>query len=459
MILACGLLALGTAGCLSSSGGRADTPGPGLEIAADPFQVGEIPADRPPVKPFGDSEGEQARQYLGKDGARERQAVRAEPVDIAQLLPGEAKEQVDHYLDYFTNRGRKNYQRWLSRSTRYLPMMRRIFRENALPPDLVYLAMIESGYNPFAVSRARAVGVWQFISSTGRRYDLQISRYVDERRDPEKATWAAAQYLRDLYQQFESWDLALASYNAGEGKIGRGVRRYSTENFWEIRKTAYLKRETRNYVPQYLAALMIARNPARYGFRDVVYQKPLQYEIVTVPGRLSLSSLAKVCGVTRDDMRMLNPELRRSITPPGKGYTLRVPLGRGGKVKASLAALAEESRKAARIASSGTHRVRRGQTLSTIARRYGVSTRALARANNMKTTDILRAGRKLRIPGQARQARGDGSGTVYVVKRGDTLTAISAQFDTTVKALMRQNRLRHSRIKVGKRLVIPAGEA
>ncbi len=458
MMLACSLLALGGAGCASLTGGSTDTASPQAGIAAGEFEVGTAPMDRPPVKPFGDSESERARRYLERSGDRERRAATVKPADIEKLLPREVKEQVGYHLDYFTRRGRKHYERWLSRSTRYLPMMKQTFYEHALPIDLVYLAMIESGYNPFAVSRARAVGMWQFIAGTARRYGLEISSYVDERRDPQKATLAAARYLKDLYQQFGSWDLALASYNAGEAKIERGVRHHSTENFWEIRKTAFLKRETRDYVPRYLAALMIARNPAKYGFKHVVYQKPLRYETVMVPGGLSLRSLAKVCGVTQEDMRSLNPELRRSITPPGSSYALRVPAGRGERVQEKIAALVEEGRKAVRLASSGDHRVRPGQTLSSIARRYGVSTRALARANNMKTTDILRAGRTLRIPGQTRQARGSGSATVYVVKRGDTLTKISARFDTTVRALMQHNRLRHSRIQVGKRLRIPAGE-
>jgi membrane-bound lytic murein transglycosylase D len=458
MILACGLLALGGVGCASLTGGSTDAVSPQTEIAADDLDEEMAPTDLAPVKPFGDSESEQVRRYLGRGGDRDRLAATTRPADIEKLLPREVKEQVGYHLDYFTRRGRKHYERWLSRSTRYLPMMKRTFAEQELPIDLVYLAMIESGCNPFAVSHANAVGMWQFIASTGRRYGLEISSYVDERRDPQKATLAAARYLKDLYQQFGSWDLALASYNAGEAKIERGVRRHSTDNFWEIRKTAFLRPETRDYVPRYLAALMIARNPEKYGFEHVVYQRPLHFEVVMVPGGLSLRSLARVCDATQDELRSLNPELRRSITPPGSRYALRVPPGRGEKVQAKIAALAKESRQASRFASSGYHRVRGGQTLSGIARRYGVSTRALARANRMKTTDVLRAGRKLQIPGQTRAARASGSGTVYVVKRGDTLAKISARFDTTVRALMRYNQLRHSRIQVGKQLLIPAGE-
>ncbi len=509
------LIGLLASGCASFSGkgpkkieqpSAAATPEEGAGWASR-FSAGD-------VKPFGDSDGKRARLYFEERGEGRPKAAKGQLRDPEKVLPAEVKAQVQQYVDYFTNRGRKHVRRWLNRSSRYVPMMKRIFLEHGLPPDLVYVSMIESGFNPFAVSRARAVGMWQFISPTGRRYDLKITRYVDERRDPEKATRAAARYLGDLYEIFESWDLALAGYNAGEGKIGRGVRRHSTDNFWEIRKTRFLRRETKDYVPKYLAALMIAKNPAKYGFTHLSYEQPARYEVVDVGGGVSLRAAARACGVTQEDLRQLNPELRRSVTPPGSSYALRIPASSGREAHTRLAALKAESRK---VASIGRHRVRRGETLSTIARRYGVSTRALARANNMGLRDTLRAGRKIRIPGLGRKSakvavgkagvhvvkRGDTLGmiarrygvsakalarannmrttgilrtgislqipgpsrqaskgkkerTVYVVKRGDTLAGISARFDTTVSDLMQHNGLRSSRIGIGKRLVIPA---
>jgi membrane-bound lytic murein transglycosylase D len=337
-------------------------------------------------------------------------------------------------------------------------MMHRTFEAYGLPPDLVYLSMIESGYNPTVVSRAKAVGIWQFIRGTGRRYGLEISRYVDERRDPEKATHAAAQYLRDLYILFRSWDLALAGYNAGEGKIGRSVRRHATDNFWEIRKTSYLKRETRDYVPKYLAALTIAKNPAKYGFHNIDYQRPVASERVTVTGGLSLSALAKVCGVSKKEMQALNPELRRSLTPPGSAYVLRVPPGTGGAVLDNMVALAKASRKESRTAASGDHRVRPGQTLSSIARRYGVSTRSLARANDMNSTDILRSGRKLKIPGYSVRAKGHGRPGIHVVKRGETLGSIARRYGVTIRALARANNMRTTSVlRIGRKLSVPGG--
>lgn len=449
-------VALAAAGCMTFSdagfGGDSST-----YIVQEGMEDGwaAVAADdgRPDVKPFGDSDGTKARLYFHRRGGRRVEAGASRLEDPSKLFPAEVSEQVSDYVEYFTTRGRKHFERWLSRSPRYLPMMKQTFAEHSLPPDLVYLSMIESGLNPFATSRARAVGLWQFISGTGRRYELRIDRYVDERRDPEKATQAAARYLKDLYEMFGSWDLALASYNAGEGKIVRGVRRYSTENFWEIRKTGFLRDETKNYVPQYLAALIIAKNPAKYGFDDITYERPLRYEVVAVNGSVSLSSVAKVCGVSRDDMRVLNPELRRSVTPPGRQYMLKVPAGTGDRVKTRLAALAVEGR---RVASTGDHRVRPGETLSKIARRYGTTAKAVARANNMHTSDVLRVGTTLDIPGSSgRLAARRGGDTIYVVRPGDTLSTISARYRTTVRDLMRRNGLRTSRIAIGKRLVIP----
>ncbi|MFQ5458265.1 MAG: LysM peptidoglycan-binding domain-containing protein, partial [Myxococcota bacterium] len=391
----------------------------------------------PDVKPFGDSQGKKARLYFRKRGGRTRALPRETFRDPAKILPAEVKGQVQEYVDYFTGRGRKHVQRWLNRSNRYMPMMKRTFAEHGLPPDLVYVSMIESGFNPFAVSRARAVGMWQFISSTGRRYDLKINRYVDERRDPVKATRAAAQYLRDLYEMFDSWDLALASYNAGEGKIGKGVRRYSTDNFWEIRKTRYLRTETKDYVPKYLAALMIAKNPRKYGFSLADYEGPVRYQLAQVKGGVSLKSAARACGISTKALRNLNPELRRSVTPPGKAYTLKVPTGLKKEVHTQLAALKADRRA---VASSGRHRVRRGETLSTIARRYGVSTRSLARANHMSTRDVLRAGKRLRIPGKGGVALAKAA--VHVVKRGDTLGKIARRYGVSLRALARANNMR-----------------
>ena len=460
--LACVAL-LGT-GCASFFGGKSASDA-STYVAEEGMEDGWAAVASgdggPDVKPFGDSDGEKARLYFHRRGGRRVTAAPSRLEDPSKLFPADVNEQVNDYVEYFTKGGRKHFERWLSRSPRYIPMMKQTFAEHSLPPDLVYLSMIEFGMNPLATSHASAVGLWQFISGTGRRYELRIDRYVDERRDPEKATRAAARYLKDLYEMFGSWDLALASYNAGEGKIGRGVRRYSTENFWEIRKTGYLRNETKNYVPQYLAALIIAKNPAKYGFVNIDYERPLEYEFVPVGGGVSLISVARAAGVSRDDMKSLNPELRRSITPPGSDYMLKVPTGSGERVKSKLASIRNDSRSENRkVAAAGDHRVRRGETLSTIARRYGTTVRAVASANNMRTSDVLQVGTTLDIPGSGKRvASGSGDNTVYVVRSGDTLSTISARFETTVRDLMRRNNLRTSRISIGKRLLVPASSS
>lgn len=449
------LIGLLASGCASFSGNEPEKTAPQYAVtpeAGPGWASGFSPGD---VKPFGDSDGKRARLYFEERGESPARAAEDQFRDPEKVLPAEVKEQVQQYVDYFTNRGRKHVRRWLNRSSRYVPMMRQTFIAHGLPPDLVYVSMIESGFNPFAVSHARAVGMWQFISATGRHYNLKINRYVDERRDPEKATRAAAQYLRDLYEIFDSWDLALAGYNAGEGKIGRGVRRHSTDNFWEIRKTRFLRRETKDYVPKYLAALMIAKNPAKYGFTHLSYEQPARTEMVDVGGGVSLRAAAKACGVSQDDLRQLNPELRRSVTPPGSSYALRIPAGSGQEAHTRLAALKAESRK---VASSGRHRVRRGETLSTIARRYGVSTRALARANRMGLRDTLRAGRKIRIPGLGGNVAKAGAGKagVHVVRRGDTLGRIARRYGVSTRALARANNMRTTDIlRTGMSLQIP----
>lgn len=467
------LVSLGTGGCALFH----DSPSAGIapQVLAAPEDVEQqidAEANLPPVKPFGDSEspsGRTRRQcLLDPDGGM--------PEDLKGVLPGDVTEQVGNYVNYFTGPGRDHFGLWLSRSTRYLPMMRRVFAEYNLPPDLVYLAMIESGFSTKAVSCASAVGPWQFIAGTGRRYDLTISRYVDERRDPEESTRAAAHYLRDLYGMFRSWDLALASYNAGEGKIGRGVRRISP-NFWHMRKTGFLAKETSNYVPQYLAALMIARNPSGYGFVGIPYQEPLRYETLQVNGSYSLRSIADLAGTTPEELKDLNPALLRSVTPPGSAYKLRVPQGTAHRVAQGLTRVASVSPEKTRRASVRVHLVRRGQTIRTVATRYGVSPVMLARVNDLRTTSRLRTGARLRVPvggkpdvaqgmpeevsvpsatARGAAAVGRGATAVYVVKQGDTLHRISMKFNTTVQDLMRRNGLRRARVEAGRRLIVPA---
>jgi len=242
--------------------------------------------------------------------------------DLPMVLNGP----VQAYLRAFSNGQKAVFAVYLSRSGRYLPMMRRIFRERGLPQDLVYLALIESGFNPWARSPAAAVGPWQFIEGTARRYGLKVNDWVDERRDPEKATRAAASYLQDLFRQFGCWYLAAAGYNAGEHRVEGALLRNDEDTFWALARKGLLPRETCQYVPQFIAAALIARNPAKYGFDQVAYQRPFACELVRVPGGTDLRRFAQVLEIDYQDLKELNPELKRDQTPrEAKGYLLKIP--------------------------------------------------------------------------------------------------------------------------------------
>lgn len=233
------------------------------------------------------------------------------------------------WIKYFTGRGRKSFERYASRSGRYAPVLSKILNDQGLPRDLIYLAMAESGFQNHARSWAKAVGTWQFMPYTGKKFGLEVDFFVDERRDPLKATVAASMYLRDLYDRFDSWELATASYNAGEGKIGRAIRRYRTKNFWKIRRGRYLKAETKNYVPKIMALAIIGKNLKTFGFEEIDFQRPLDFEEISVSGNTDLYKVAKALNLEFEDIKKYNPELIRWQTPPNVDeYVLRVPVGK-----------------------------------------------------------------------------------------------------------------------------------
>lgn len=246
----------------------------------------------------------------------------------ADDFPIEVNKSVLDYISYFkTGNMRERFSTWLDRSGKYLAMVRDVLRQHNLPETLVFLPLIESGFNPMAYSPADASGIWQFIEGTAKVYGLRINHWVDERRDPEKSTVAAARYLKKLYGMFDSWPLSLASYNAGEGRILNALKRSNTSNFWDLSAFNILKAETRNYVPKFMAATLIARNPKAHGF-SVDYQEPLRYDEVIVAGATSLKKSANAVGISVDELRRYNPELKRGITPPNDpNYRLKLPIG------------------------------------------------------------------------------------------------------------------------------------
>lgn len=375
-------------------------------------------------------------------------------------VPLEINERVIAWMDYFSGSGARHFNKYLQRSGKYVPMMRAVLKKHGLPQDLVYIALIESGFNNHARSHASAVGSWQFIRSTGRHYGLRIDAWSDERRDPVKATHAAAKYLKKMYGDYGNWYLAMAGYNAGEGRVNRAIANSGSKNFWVHADPSkkYLKAETRDYVPKYIAATIMAKMPEKFGFGRVTYDKPLDYDIVTIDSQTDLVVAGKCAGVSRSTLEIINPELRLGATPPGvRNYGLKVPKGRKERFKVAYAKVPRDAR-----IKLVTHKVRRRETLAKIARKYGISSRALARANSLGRKSRLRAGTELVIPvGAAYRARvakaetyGGGRRTIYRVRRGDTLGGIARKHRVKVSQLKKWNRIRGTRIRVGRKLKI-----
>jgi len=310
--------------------------------------------------------------------------------DIPIVINGK----VEHYIQYFQTTIRDKFITWLSRSEKYIPFMKNLLKEHGLPEDLVYMSLIESGFNPYAYSRAKAVGLWQFISMTGKRYGLRVNWWVDERRDPEKSTIAAAKYLKDLYDLFACWYLAAAGYNAGEYKIIKAIKRYQTEDFWKLTNQRYLKRETKDYVPQMIAAALIAKDPEKYGFIDVAYQEPLRYEKVKVPELTDLCLIAKACETSLEEIKDLNPELRRGVTPPNETeYEIKIPFGKKDFFLKNFEALQPLEKFQFK-----THLVKKGEALKGIANHYRVDLEPLLEINHLNKTSPISKGMTLLIP-------------------------------------------------------------
>ena len=310
--------------------------------------------------------------------------------DIPIVINGK----VEQYIRYFQTTIRHKFVTWLGRSEKYIPFMKNVLKEHGLPEDLVYMSLIESGFNPYAYSRAKAVGLWQFMAFTGKRYGLRVNWWVDERRDPEKSTIAAARYLKDLYEMFECWYLAAAGYNAGEYKIINAIKRYRTEDFWKLTNYRYLKRETKDYVPLMIAAALVAKEPEKYGFTDVEYQEPLRYEKVKVPPLTDLSPIAKACETSIEEIKDLNPELRRGVTPPDETeYEIKIPYGKKDLFLENFEAMQPLEKFQFK-----THSVKKGETLKGIAKHYRVDLDPLLEINQLKKTSPVSKGMILFIP-------------------------------------------------------------
>lgn len=393
-------------------------------------------------------------------------------------IPIPQNSRVLQYVELFQGRLRDFIQEGLTRGAQYLPMIQKVFRAEGLPLDLAYIPIIESGFKPNAVSKAKAKGPWQFMKATALENGLHHDWYIDERSDPEKATIAAAKYLKTLNKLFDGdWNLVLAAYNGGPGRVQRAVKRSGKEDFWELSQSSrYLPRETREYVPLILAAIIVAKNPVQYGF-EIVESEPVSYDRVTVPRAIDLRRVAEWTGSSIDEIQALNPQLRRWTTPVKyPTFELKVPAGTGPQFETRLADASPADLNALKW-----YTVRSGDTLTTIARKLGVSRTDLAEANSLSTKARVRGGQELiipRAPATLLASRTDrtapvqlasrpvtGTATipdapahprtiVYKVKRGDTLFSIAELFDTTVAKLKSWNQLNGNSLAIGTRLKI-----
>ncbi|MEF2146504.1 MAG: LysM peptidoglycan-binding domain-containing protein [Desulfovibrionaceae bacterium] len=457
------------------------------------------------TSPVVDSVSDPSSLIMTEDAEPLDPELSAEPVEEGQLTSHERSilssqngiffdldmhntKEVEHFFSYFTHKARGTFEKWLKRSEQHLPMVRAVFTKYGLPQDLILLAFAESGYNVKAYSWAGAGGLWQFMPYTGRKYGLRVDWWIDERRDPYMATDAAARYLKDLYGIFGDWHLALAAYNAGEGKIMRALAGTGATSFFDLaaknnrlKSRARLKRETLQYVPKFIAISKIFQNLETLGFEPVRWTEDPALEHVTVPGGTDLLALAQAGGMKWSEFHALNPAYRRQVSPPKMTTTAHLPKE---KVTAMVAYLNDPGTKP--YAGYQVHKVRSGDSWWGISRRYGVPIAVLKKVNN-RSKNTLQPGQRLMIPGhgkeyevaaaeaaekQTKRSKKSSASTTnsstaktrkvaqsrsnYVVQSGDTLWSISRRYNVSVGTLRDSNGLNSkSKIKIGQRIYIP----
>ena len=420
------------------------------------MQQAEADPDLAPVVSEPEISLDQELEALASTGAWEdpqtqaevsQDATEVEKVAPLYDFPVVVNRQVEMYLDLFQGKQRKYFGRWLARSGRYSDLILNELEASGIPKDLLYLAMIESGFNQRAYSKAKAVGLWQFMSGTGRDYGLSISRYVDERRDAEKSTKAAAAYLKCLYDEFGDWYLAVAAYNGGPGTLRKAIKKTKSRDFWKIAQSRSLRLETKRYVPKLIAAIMIAKEPEKYGFTDIVYEQPLTWEAIEVGPGLSMAAVATLTNSDQTDIKLLNQELRTSRTPMDRErYLVKIPSGTKMLAQSNLPRLHSVVQTEYK-----THIVKKGETLTKICRRYNINTTTLLKVNTL-TSRNLKPGTRLRIPYQnvayrilpegmdARIAAQDDL-ILHTVKRGETISKISGRYQVPAELIVAWNGL------------------
>jgi membrane-bound lytic murein transglycosylase D len=462
--------------CLSACGGN---PKPTTSVSDGVVQAGGS-ADAPTVSAadldqrvaslFGDALKVDASLSISK-ASPSSSGDAEEPTWDIDVRSYETRDRVQYFVSHFTGRAKSYFEERLSRGSRYETMIREKLRAGDLPEDMYYLAFVESGYDPNAYSRAAAVGMWQFMTATGRGVGLRIDWWIDERRDPVRSTDAAVRFLRGLRAQFGSMYLAAAAYNGGPGRVARGLSRYADDleddsrddMFFTLAEKKYLRNETRNYVPQLIAAALIAKEPARYGI-SIEQREPFQYDSVRIGPRVPMAALAEAAGVSVDDLQLLNPHILRGMTPPRDSVKVRLPVGIRGRFDSAYAAMPEEARTGASWVTAP-----KGATWASLGRKAGVSARAISSYNPKvkasRSTGRIAAGTRvlvptpqvvsaaLSIPDPAIERYGTGTRT-HVVRRGENLSVIAKRYRTTPAAIMRMNRLKKPLIFPGQELLV-----
>jgi membrane-bound lytic murein transglycosylase D len=427
---------------LSDEIGEAVQPGDlDAEKSADDQEESETPAEPAPIEEIAD---------LTLPAGDPRLALKAEKelISVRHDLPLTVNDSVLQYLSFFTTtRGRAIVSHGLDRAGRYDVMIRRVLKEEGVPQDLIYLAQAESAFQPQAVSRAGARGIWQFMPYRGEEYDLERTYWVDDRSDPEKATRAAAHHLRDLYGMFGDWYLVMAAYNSGPLNVARAIQRTGYADFWELQKRKALPKQTQNYVPIILALALVAKDPASYGVQ-VSPEKPAQMETVSLQHSISLQLVADASGADLDDLRLLNPQLLRNVTPNDPGFQLKLPVGAAKSFEENVQQVPQDKWTSWRL-----HPAEQGETLSDIARHYRVTVSAIEVANHLEPHATVPSGFLLNVPTLPPVVRL----VSYRVQRGDTLAGIAERYDVTIEQLKHWNHISGGHVSRGVRLRIYAG--
>ena len=441
-----------------------------LADIVDPFEPFEIGKSEMLRDAWIDREA--ARDLLDDIDAIDRGTPPAwpEPGDVTWDIPISSDERVETWIRYFQGAGRERYRTWLARLTRFAPVFWPVLESHGLPRDTIFLSMIESGFSPRATSWAAAAGPWQFMPDTGRYYGLEVGFWVDERRDFETATNAAALYLKALYTEFGDWMLAWAAYNTGEGRIRRTVKRLNTTDFWVMSRSRHLYRETKHYVPKLIAAAVIAKQPEAYGIEPPEYLPPLVWDTVTVTTAVDLATLARACGVgvQVDELEALNPALVRSVTPPRREWTIRVPSGARLPCVLGLSAMPATERLTYRF-----HKIKKGETVEAIARTYSTTVDAIVKFNHLDPKSLgqyealvvpfpVAFDEAIAVsPEETRWARSapftpltsgasNAATRIHRVRSGDTLWKIAKKYGVSVASLRASNGLgRTAKLRLG----------